>query len=137
MAISSSGWSLPSFARGALQLLDLLADGAGFFLRIPAAGDLHLFAGHVLGAQRFSQAAFVVGDQMRRGRQNMPGASVVALQPDDFRAGKIMIEAQNVIDLRAAPAIDRLVVIADAADVFLHFGVRRTALSSSPERWRA
>ena len=30
-----------------------------------------------------------------------------------------MIEAQNVIDLRAAPAIDRLVVIADAADVFV------------------
>ena len=30
-----------------------------------------------------------------------------------------MIEPQNVIDLGAAPAINRLVVIADAADVFL------------------
>jgi len=40
-----------------------------------------------------------------------------ALQADDFGAGKIVIEAQDVVDLGAAPAIDRLVVIADAADV--------------------
>ena len=53
-----------ALARLALQLLDLLADGAGFFLRVPAAGDLHFFAGDVFGAQRLAQAAFVVGDQV-------------------------------------------------------------------------
>ena len=107
------------FARLALQLLDLLADGAGFFFRIPAAGDLHFFAQHVLGAQRLAEPAFVVRDQVRGRRQDVAGAAVVPFQPDDLGAGKIMIEAQNVIDLGAAPSIDRLVVIADAADVFL------------------
>ena len=103
----------------ALQLLDLLADRAGFFLRIPAAGDLHLLAGDILGAQGLAEPAFIVRDQVRGGGQNVPGASVVALQPDDLGAREIMIEPQNVIDLGAAPAVDRLVVIADAADVFL------------------
>ncbi len=111
----------------ALQLLDFLADRAGFLFGIPAAGDLNFFAQHVLGAQRLAEAAFVMGDQLRSGGENMAGASIVALKPDDLGAGKVMIEAQNVIDLGAAPAIDRLVVIADAADVFLrcHSGARR------------
>ena len=34
-----------------------------------------------------------------------------------LRAGEILLEAQDVADLGAAPAIDRLVVVADAADV--------------------
>jgi len=29
-----------------------------------------------------------------------------------------VVEAQDVVDLRAAPAIDRLIVVADAADIF-------------------
>ncbi len=45
------------------------------------------------------------------------GAAVIALQADDLRAGKVVLEAQDVVDLGAAPAIDRLVVVADAADV--------------------
>ena len=47
----------------------------------------------------------------------MAGGAVIAFEADDFCAGKIVIEAQDVVDLRAAPAIDRLVVVADAADV--------------------
>ena len=106
-------------AGGALQLLDLLADGARFFLRVPGAGDLDLFAGDVFGAESFSEPAFVVGDEMRSGRQDMSGASVVSFQPNNLGAGEVMVESENVIDLRPAPAIDRLIVIADAADVFL------------------
>ncbi len=49
----------------------------------------------------------------------MRGGAIVALQPDDRRARKILVEAQDVVDLGAAPAIDRLVVVADAADVDL------------------
>ena len=119
MAISSSGWSSALFARRALEALDGLAELARFFLRIPAGGDGDFFAQHVLGAQRLAQPAFVVGDEVGGRGQDVPGASVVPLQPDDFGAGKIMLEPQDVIDLRPAPAVDRLVVIADAADVFL------------------
>ena len=102
---------------GALQLLDLLADGAGFFLGIPGAGDGDLFAVDILGSQRLAEPAFIMRDQMRGGGEDVAGGAVVALQPDNLGAGKIVLEAQDVVDLRAAPAIDRLVVIADAADV--------------------
>ena len=116
----------------ALQLLDLLADAARFLFGIPGAGDGHLLAGHVVGAQRLAQPAFVVRDQMRGGGENVPGRAVIALQPDDFRAGEIVLEAQDVVDLGAAPAVDRLIVIADAADVF----VRRSSLSPLAGRGR-
>ena len=103
---------------GALQLLDLLADGAGFFFGVPGAGDGDLLAVDVFGAQRLAEPAFIMRDQMRGGGEDVAGGAVVALQPDDLGAGKIVLEAQDVVDLRAAPAIDRLVVVADAADVF-------------------
>src|SRR5690606_23210460 len=51
------------------------------------------------------------------GAEDVGGGAVVALQPDDGGARKILVEAQDVVHLRAAPAIDRLVVVADAADV--------------------
>ena len=69
------------------------------------------------GAQRLAEPALVVGDQVRGGGEDVGGRAVVALQPDDLGAGKVVLEAQDVVDLGAAPAIDRLVVVADAADV--------------------
>ena len=113
MAISLSAWPIP-----ALQLLDLLADGAGFFLGIPGAGDGDFLAGHAVGAQGLAEPAFVMRDQMRGGGEDMAGGAVIALQADHLGAGEVVIEAQDVVDLGAAPAIDRLVVVADAADVF-------------------
>ena len=101
----------------ALELLDLLADRARLFLRIPAGGDLHLLARLVLGAQRLAEPALVVGDQMRGGGEDVGGGAIVALEADDLGAGKIVVEAQDVVHFGAAPAVDRLVVVADAADV--------------------
>jgi len=56
-------------------------------------------------------------DQIGCGGEDMAGGAVIALEPDHLGAGKIVLEAQDVVDLGAAPAVDRLVVIADAADV--------------------
>ena len=81
-----------------------------------------LLAGLVLGAQRLAEAALVLGDQAGGGGQDMAGGAVVALQADDRRAGEIVLEAQDVVDLRAAPAVDRLVVVADAAQVLARLG---------------
>ena len=103
---------------GALQLLDLLADGAGFLFGIPGAGDGDLLAVDILGAQRLAEPAFIMRDQMRGGGEDVAGGAVIAFEADDLGAGKIVLEAQDVVDLGAAPAIDRLVVVADAADVF-------------------
>src|SRR5262245_45098295 len=47
----------------------------------------------------------------------MGGGAIVALEPDDLSAWEVGLEAEDVVDLGPAPAIDRLVVIADAADV--------------------
>ncbi len=117
------------FARP-LQVLDLLADGAGFLFGIPGAGHGDLLAVDILGAQRLAEPAFVVRDQVRGGGEDVAGGAVIAFQADNLGAGKIVIETQDVIDLGAAPAIDRLVVVADAADVFerlpgRHSGMRR------------
>src|SRR5689334_11531908 len=106
---------LAAFARGALHLLDLLADGARFLLRVPGAGDADLFAEDIFRAQSLAEPALVVRDQMRGGGQDVAGRAVVALQPDDLGAGKVVLEAQDVVDLRPAPSINRLVVVADAA----------------------
>src|SRR5579862_3083834 len=126
MAISSSGWSSPC-SRASRCSCSISADRAGFFLRVPGAGDLNFFPRHVLGAQRLAQPPFVVGDEVRGGGEDVAGAAVVALQADYFGAGEIVIEAQDVVDLGAAPAVDRLVVVADAADVFLRGRLRTGA----------
>ena len=124
---------LATLARRALQLLDLLADRAGFFLRVPGAGDLHLLAVLVLGAQRLAEPAFVVGDELRGGGEDVSGGAVIAFEPDDLGAGKVVLEAQDVVDLGAAPAIDRLVVVTDAADVF-RSGAPRARRASVPSK---
>src|SRR6202034_3759567 len=98
--------------------LDLLADGAGLLFGIPRAGDGDLFAVDIFGAQGLAEPAFIMRDQMRGGGEDVSGGTVVALEANDLGAGKVMLEAQDVVDLRAAPAIDRLIVVADAADVF-------------------
>ena len=58
----------------------------------------------------------------RRRRQDVRGRAVVLLEPDDRRAGKVLFEAQDVGDLGAPPRIDRLVVVADAAEVAARLG---------------
>ena len=72
-----------------------------------------------VGEERLAEPAFVVRDQARGGGEDVAGRAVVPLQPDHGRAGKIALEAQDVVHLGAAPAIDRLVVVADAADVLV------------------
>ena len=61
-------------------------------------------------------------DEMRGGGEDVAGRAIVAFEPDHLRAGKILLEPQDVVDFGAAPAIDRLIVVADAADIFLHAG---------------
>src|ERR1043166_9005795 len=88
----------------ALEGLDLLADGARFFLGVPRAGDADLQARLVFGPQRLAEPALIVRDQVRGGGEDMCGRAVVALEADHLRAGEIVLEAQDVVDLCAAPA---------------------------------
>jgi hypothetical protein len=49
----------------------------------------------------------------------MPGGSVIAFKPHHLRAGKILLEPQDVLNLRPAPGIDGLVIITNAADIVM------------------
>ena len=61
--------------------------------------------------------SLVACDHGRCGGKDMGRGAVVLLQPDDLRALEILLEAQDVAHLGPAPAIDRLIVVAHAADV--------------------
>ena len=106
----------------ALQRLDLLADATRFLVAVPHAAHRDALAFLHLRPQRLSEPALVMGDEVRGGGQDVRCRTVVALQPDDGGAGEILLEAQDVADLGAAPAVDRLVVVADAADVLRALG---------------
>ena len=43
--------------------------------------------------------------------------AVILLKADDLRAGEVLFETQDIGDFGTAPGIDRLVVVADAAEV--------------------
>ena len=100
----------------ALQRLDFLAHNPRLFLPVPGFGDADLLALRPLGPEGLAEPPFVVGDEAGGGGEDVSGGAVVALQPDHLRAGKVLLEAEDVADLGAAPAVDRLVVVADAAD---------------------
>ena len=103
----------------ALQRLDGLAHGAGLLVAVPGLGHADLLAVLALGPERLAEPPLVAGDEAGSGGQDMPGGAVVALQPDHLGAGKVLLEAQDVADLGPAPAVDRLVVVADAADAVM------------------
>src|SRR6185295_17520304 len=60
--------------------------------------------------------------------EDVAGGAIVALEPDHLGAGEVLLEAQDVVDLGAAPAVDRLVVVAYAADVLRRQQCRRQML---------
>src|SRR5207253_1873479 len=75
------------------------------------------FAGGVGGEQRLGLALGVVGDQGVGGLQDRLGAAEVLAQGDDTSLGKIALEIKNIADVGTTPLVDRLVRIADHADV--------------------
>src|SRR4029077_6927353 len=83
----------------------------------PAHGDL--VAGFGAGPQRLAEPAAIMRDDPSGGGEDLRGRAVVLLESDDQRAGEIALEFEDVADLGAAPAVDRLVVIADAAQILV------------------
>ena len=118
----------------ALMLFDLFAYRTCLFFRVPGRMDVDLGVLRIdgIGEQCLAQPPFVVSDQMRGCSKYMCCGSVVALEADDLGAGKILLEPQDVVDLGSAPAIDRLVVIADTADVDFGGRARRSHLANLP-----
>ena len=101
----------------ALERLQLLADPSRLLGPVPHADDAQLVAGFEVGPQRLAEAARILRDQRRRGGKNLRRRTIILFEADHGRAGEILFEAQDVRNLGAAPRIDRLVVVADAANV--------------------
>ena len=97
-----------------------VGDGAGHLFRLLAvlleAPEAHPRAGAAVRAQRLRAAAAVVRDEGRGGLEDARRRAVVALERDDPRAGKVRVEAEDVLDLRPPPAVDRLVLVPDRAE---------------------
>ena len=100
-----------------LQGFDALGDHPRLGLAVPQARQVKLLAVLALRPQGLAQAPGVLGDEARGGGQDVSGGTVVLFEADDLGAGEILFELQDVADLGPAPAVDRLVVVADAADV--------------------
>ena len=74
------------------------------------ADRLALAAG---GPEFLAEATLVVGDQRVGGLEDAGGGAVVLFQADGFGIREVGAELVQVLDARAAPAVDRLVVVAD------------------------
>src|SRR5208282_6936739 len=103
----------------ALERLDLVGHHARLRLAVPEAAHGDRPPGLALRPQRLAEPALVVGDEVGGGGEDMARGAVVLLEADDARAREILLEAQDVADLGPAPAVDRLVVVAHAADVLV------------------
>ena len=65
----------------------------------------------------FSETPAVVRDDARGGVENFLRRAVILFQANDARAGIILVKAENVADIGAAPAVDGLILVADDAQV--------------------
>ena len=106
----------------AMQPLHRVADGAGFLRPVPHADDLHLLAHIGFGPQRLAEPLRIALDHARCRAQYMRRGAVILFEANGLRAGEIPLEPQDIGDLRAAPAIDGLVVVAHAADILALLG---------------
>ena len=103
-------------ARGAPAL-----ELAGYPLRLVAlvgrGEERHRLAAAPPRGERLPDAAAVLRDDAVGRVEHDLGGAVVLLEPDQPRPGEILQEVLHVAHVGAAPAVDRLVVVAHDADV--------------------
>ena len=71
----------------------------------------------LLSPELLALAPLVIADQRVCRVQDIAGRPVILFQPDGFRAGILLFKFQDIGNRRAPEFIDRLVVVADYADV--------------------
>ena len=92
-------------------------------LHIRFAGEeFNFFARTVFRAEVFRLAVEAVLDNEVGGVQNGLCRTIILLQNDNLCLRIIALESQNVAHIRAAPAVNRLVGVANHADILIFFG---------------
>ena len=106
-------------ARHALvhEPLDLRGHEAGLGVLVGQLADLDRVALPHLGPQVLGLLPAVVGDQRVRRRQDHLRGAVVLLQLDHGGVDVVLLEVEDVGDVGAAEAVDRLRVVADDREV--------------------
>src|SRR3990170_2509716 len=97
--------------------LHLLGDERRLVLLVVRLVDDDGAAGAVLRPEVLLLALLVEGDDAVGGIQDRLGGAVVLIQDDHRGVREIVLEVEDVADVGGAPGIDRLVGVADDADV--------------------
>ena len=92
---------------------DAVDDEIGLVAFVEGRVEADALAVLAAGPQRLAEPAGIVRDQRIRGLEYRAGRAVVLFQFVERRRGKVALELVQVLDPRAAPAVDRLIVVAD------------------------
>src|SRR5262249_9424751 len=68
----------------------------------------------------FAFTHFVVGNNCARRRKDIFCRTIILLELDRTDPWKILFERQNVLDVGTAPAVDRLILVADDAHIVMY-----------------
>ena len=106
-------------ARDALvdQLLDRAQHGARLGVLVGERADRDRVALADLGPQLLAHLVAVVRDHRVGRREDRLRRAVVLLELDDVGVGEVVLEVEDVADVGAAEAVDRLRVVADDGEV--------------------
>ena len=97
-------------------------DEVGLLELVAAAEVGDARAALAVGPEVLVLAVAVLADDGRRGVEDDLRRAVVALELDDRRFGEVVLEVEDVAEVGAAPLVDRLVRIADDAQVAMDLG---------------
>ncbi len=92
-------------------------DVARFVLLVVRRVERDRLARVARGPELFAETLRVVGDDRVRRLEDGAGRAIVLFEADRLRARKIAQEMLHVLHARAAPAVDRLIVVADDEDL--------------------
>ena len=104
------------------QLLDAPGDPLGLLLLVVGLEPIDELAAVVLRPELLVRPSLVPGNDRVRGIEDDLGRAVVLFEFHDRRIRPVALEVENVPDIRAAPAVDRLVVVPDDRQVVVTGG---------------
>ena len=87
-------------------------------MRVAETEDFDRVTLSLLGEKGFAKPLFVFGDNGIGGGKNMSGGAEILLETDLEGIRKVAGETADVSDVAPAPAIDRLVIVADDEETF-------------------
>ena len=105
----------------AFPFRNVFGDELGFGLAVFRKAETHRLAALFAGPERFSEPVQVVRDECIRGLEDGFCAAVVLLETIDLRVREVLGEIEDVVDVRAAPGVNALVLVADGEEVAMSF----------------